>query len=125
MRTYGRVVNEDGSKTWQVVETSPNGDNSAVWLTTLLQVLKLNLNESPFYGSYGIPAHPSVVQQVFPDYYSILTQQEFARYFASLIISKENAVDGNGFPYPRYRVNVVTSYGAQITTYATPPQVPG
>jgi hypothetical protein len=113
VRTYGRVNNEDGTKTWVEVETDTNGYSDGVWLTTLLQVLKLNLNESPFYGNYGVPAYPSVIQQVFPDYYASLTQQQFSGYFASLIISKQQASD-RGFPYPSYQVNVVTNYGAKL-----------
>ena len=60
------------SSTWVEVSTDANGYNDAVWLTTLAQVLQLGLNESPFYGNYGIPAQQSAVTQVFPDYYVII-----------------------------------------------------
>jgi len=106
MRTYGRTTDEFGNKTWVVVTTDANGFNDNVYLTTLAQVLKLNLGESPFFGNYGIPAHPSVVQQVFPDYYVQITQQQFAQYFASLIVSKASS------PSPVYNINVITHYGA-------------
>jgi len=111
LRTYGRTFDEFGNPLgWQQVTTDANGYDDAVWLTTLCQVLLLNLNESPFYADYGIPAHPSVVQQVFPDFYLALTQARFARYFASLIISKVPSAS------PVYRVNVVTHQGVQMNT---------
>lgn len=79
-----------------------------VYLTTLCQVLLLNLNESPFFADYGIPGRPSVVTQVFPDFYIVRTQQRFAQYFASLIVSK---VD---LPDPTYRINVTTHQGVKL-----------
>lgn len=79
-----------------------------VWVTTLCQVLLLNLGESPFYADYGIPAHPAVIQQVFPDYYVTFTQMKFAQYFASLIVSKVNVPD------PTYNINVTTHNGVKL-----------
>lgn len=109
MRTYGRIYDQDGKNPrWVVVETDQNGMNDQVWITTLIQVLKLNLNESPFYGDWGIPAKPSVIQQVFPDFYVARTQQRFAQHFASLIVAKEN------FPVPTYKVNVTTNQGFKL-----------
>ena len=114
MRVSGRVPQPNGSLQWVVVETAANGDNSQVYLTALAQALKLNLNESPFYGDWGIPAHSSVVQQIPPDYNIMLTQQRFAPYFASLIISR---ISSNP---PTYQVNVTTNYGAVLSyTIAT------
>lgn len=108
MRTYGRITNPDGSKTWQVVQTDANGFNDAVWLTTLCQVLLLNLNESPFYSQYGLPAEQAIVQQVAPDFYVFRTQQLFAKYFASLIIARDPTITE-----PTYKVSVVTNQGAK------------
>lgn len=108
MRTYGRILNEDGSKTWVQVDPDANGYDDPIWLTTLAQCLKLSINESPFYANYGIPAQRSVVQQIFPDFYVAQTQSQFSQYFASLIIAK--------IPDPRtptYNVNVVTHQGAK------------
>lgn len=104
MRTYGR--NPDGK--WVVVE-SQNGLDDLVWATTLLQCLKLNLGESPFYADYGIPARQSLIQQVAPDFYAIRTQQSFAPHFANLVISREP----NGNP-PTYKVNVTTHQGVKL-----------
>lgn len=114
MRTWGRVTDELGNKSWVEVTTDANGYNDAVWLTTLIQVFKLNLNESPFFSQFGIPARPSVITQVYPDFYVSFTQQQFAQYFASLIISKKVLLDAKGKPTPHYAVNVVTQYGSKI-----------
>lgn len=111
MRTYGRITNPDGSKTWTEVDTDANGYNDNIYLTTLAQCLKLNLGESPFYANYGIPQYQTIVTQVFPDTYVSQTQTQFAPYFASLSI---NRVVGS-FP-PVYTVNALTHSGAVITS---------
>lgn len=109
MRVWGRPRNRDGTiGTWQAVETDDNGNNDMVYVTALCQCLLLNLGESPFFGNFGIPAQQSVMQQVWPDYYVIYTQQQFAPYFASLIVSKENTSD------PTYRINIVTHQGVTL-----------
>lgn len=110
MRTWGRVTDAYGNKTWVEVTTDANGFNDMVYLTTLAQVLKLNLGESPFFANYGIPAHQSVVQQVFPDFYISYTQQQFAARFASLIVAKINQ------PEPRYDISVTTHQGVKLNT---------
>lgn len=112
MRVYGRVYAEDGSYTWQVVKTTPAGGNEAVYLTALVQCLKLNLNESPFYASSGIPAQPSIVQQLFPDYYVSLTQQRYAPYFANLTVSKLPVST------PTYDISATLMSGEQVTEIA-------
>ena len=113
MRTWGRVTDANGNKQWTAVETDDSGDSSYVWLTTLIQTLKLGLGESPFYAQYGIPSQQSIVQQIYPDYYVNMTQQQFAGYFASLAISK---VDGAA--NPTYNIDVVffngVSYQEQV-----------
>lgn len=111
MRTWGRTYNEDGTHQWIEVTTDANGYNDDVYLTTLVQALKLNLGESPFYANYGIPAYQTVVTQVLPDYYVMQTQTQFAPYFASLTISR---VQGS-FP-PVYDVNAVCHSGAVLST---------
>jgi hypothetical protein len=122
MRTYGRTQDVlTGAKTWWVVTTDVNGYNDSVWLTTLAQVCKLNLGESPFFANYGIPAHPSVVLQVYPDFFMVRTQQQFASFFASLILTKQaNAVDSDGRPAPSYLINVLTNYGSRIGVQTAP-----
>lgn len=108
MRTYGRIVDDDGNLQWVEVETDSAGFNDYVYLTTLIQCLKLVIGESPFFADYGIPAKASVVQQVFPDYYVANTQQQFSSFFASLIIAREDN------PSPTYKVNVTTNQGVKI-----------
>ena len=105
MRTYGRLP--DG--TWVQVSTDASGDSSNVWLTTLAQTIRLNLNESPFFGQYGIPAHQSVATQIAPDFYVAQTQTQFSPYFASLAIQRVP----NVFP-PAYRAKAVCFNGAVL-----------
>ena len=110
MRTYGRIKDENGEETiWVEVTQQDNGNFESGYVTTLIQVLKLSLGESPVYANYGIPAQRSVMQQVFPDYYVQVTQQQFAQFFASLIISKVQS------DTPTYNVDVLTTYGTKIT----------
>lgn len=110
MRTYGRINGK-----WVTVTTDPNGQNDHVYLTTLAQVLLLNLGESPFYANFGIPAHQAVIQRVFPDYYVAYTQQQFSQYFASLLISRRNQ------PEPVYDISVTTHQGVKLNpTVAIP-----
>jgi hypothetical protein len=126
MRTYGRTRDVlTGKKTWWQVTTDVNGFNDGVYLTTLAQVCKLNLGESPFFANYGIPAHPSVVMQIYPDYYMARTQQQFAGYFASLILMPAPIAQGaansdDGRPVPGYNIQVLTNYGSQIGVTTAP-----
>lgn len=108
MRTYGRIYDELGQPTWVEVQTSPEGFEDYVWITTLIQCLLLNINESPFFANYGIPAHQSVQQQIAPDYYVAAVQRQFAGFFASLVINKIKA-----FP-PTYSVKVITNQGVKM-----------
>ena len=108
MRTYGRVTNEYGVKTWVEVTTDANGHSDYVWITTLLQCLQLVLGESPFFSNYGIPAYQDVRQQVFPDYYVMQTQQQFSGFFASLTVAKLNEFN------PTYNITVLTSQGTVV-----------
>jgi hypothetical protein len=107
-RVYGRVLNSDGSLTWTEVDTDSTGNSEYVYLTWLIQVLKLVTGESPFYANWGIPAVQSVVTQVQPNYYVWQTQQQFQSYFSSLVIS---AVPGT--VNPTYLVNVSFFNGTQ------------
>lgn len=108
MRTYGRITNSDGSRSWVEVQTDANGYNDQVYLTTLAQVLQLNLGESPFYANYGIPAYQTVVTQVFPDFYMAATQSQFSPYFASLVITRQAGTT------PSYNVQAVSNNGSII-----------
>lgn len=114
MRTWGRII-VNGRKQWVEVSTDANGSNDLVYVTALCQTLKLNLNESPFYATYGIPAHQSVQQQVSPDYYVALTQRAYAPYFANLTIRRTSS-----YP-PTYAVTVLTHQGVVINRTVTIP----
>jgi hypothetical protein len=118
MRTYGRIQDVlTGKKTWVKVETGPHGFNDMVMLTTLVQTLKLNLGESPFWADWGIPAYTSIVTQIAPDLYMALMQQRFAPYFMTLMLQKmPNARDEAGRPAPYYAITVITNYGATLET---------
>ena len=109
MRTWGRYYSGTADPVWVEVSTDPvTGDNSYVWITTLIQTLLLNLVESPFYANVGIPAYPDVIQQVFPDYYVVLVQQQFSQYFASLIITRISTET------PTYQINLTTNSGVPL-----------
>ena len=116
LRVWGRVYDELGNYTWQPVVTDPDGSNDKVYTTNLVQVLKLNLGESPFYANYGIPGHQSVMTQIAPDYYAALTQQYFSGFFASLIITRiQNTPATLKEPYvPTYRVNCLYHNGVRL-----------
>lgn len=103
------VDSGQGNLQWVEVKTDANGNNDLVYLTALCQVLLLNLGESPFYATYGIPAQQSVMQQTFPDYYVALTQQVYSQYFASLVIVKQSD------PTPTYLVTVKTHQGVVLS----------
>jgi hypothetical protein len=105
---------KSGARWWAQVNPDASGNPDSVYLTALIQTLKLNLNESPFYGNWGIPAHESVVTQIFPDYYVMLTQQRYAPRFMSLIIAREP------LPMPTYSVAVQFKTGARISTTVIP-----
>lgn len=96
---------------WIEVDTDENGNSDAVWLTTLIQVLKLNYGESPIYGNYGIPAVSSVLNQVMPDYYATLVQQQFAQYFVTLQLARQALTDS---PLPTYDVSITANPGSVL-----------
>lgn len=104
MRTYGR--NSAGK--WVTIETDGSGYNDAVYLTTLVQCLKLSPEESPFYAQYGIPAVASIVQQVLPTYHVNQIQSFFAKYFTSLQIALTQSDP------PIYTISVITNSGSKI-----------
>ncbi len=111
MRTYGRVNGK-----WVEVDTTPTGFDDYVYLTTLAQVLKLNLGESPFYANFGIPAKASIIQQIAPDFYVMRTQQQFAGFFASLTIARSPAPPGYPRDTPTYQVAVTTNEGFRLSS---------
>jgi hypothetical protein len=112
MRTWGRPP---GSSTWQEISTDADGNDDAVWFTTLAQCLQLTPGESPFFSNYGIPAQQSIATQIFPDYYVAQMQSLFSQYFMSLLISRAPAAANANPSNPVYNVNVVTHRGVVIS----------
>lgn len=118
MRVYGRITNEDGSKTWEVVETDPaTGSNAWCYLTAFCQALLLNLGESPFYAQIGLPAQQSVIQQIAPDYYVTRLQQQYSQYFASLTVAKVP-----GAAVPTYDINATMFDGTPASVTVQIPE---
>lgn len=119
MRVYGRVPVDiavpNGPKRWVVVETTEEGLNDGVHITAMAQTFKLNLNESPFWANFGIPAHESVMQQIWPDFYVTFIQQYYSQFFTSLIVTPQRAerephylasvTTHQGYKYPPIRIN--------------------
>lgn len=124
MRTWGRISDAAGNLSWAEVTTDVNGNNDLVYITTLAQVIRLQPNESPLHADYGIPSLASVQQIVPPDIYMARTQQQFAPYFASLIISRGASVPGRKghSPSPSYTVSVITHTGAVLPPATVPLQ---
>ncbi|MFT2793029.1 hypothetical protein ACMV5I_23585 [Serratia sp. T13T92] len=104
MRTYG----QDETGKWVMITTDANGFNDAVYLTTLVQNLKLAPQESPFFANHGIPANGSVIQQIIPTFYVNRLQQQFSGYFSSLQIALTE-VDP-----PVYNISAITNSGSKI-----------
>ena len=103
MRTYG----QDESGKWVTIATDANGFNDAVYLTTLVQNLKLAPQESPFRESrhsrqrFSDPAD-------YPHLYVNRLQQQFSGHFSSLQIALTE-VDP-----PVYDISVITNSGSKI-----------
>lgn len=111
MRTWGRQKQPNGSWGPWIKIT----ENQFVWLATLVQSLRLNQNESPLYGNFGIPAQASVTTQIAPDAAVARMQAYYVQYFASLAISAVPlSVE------PTYNVEVVLNDGTILNeTVAT------
>jgi hypothetical protein len=126
MRTYGRVTDELGNRTWVTVTTDASGFNDLVWLVTFAQCCYLSPGESPFFAQYGILAAQSVRSQVPPDFYMAKMQSLFAQYFASLIVARlpNQPATLKTPPVPTYQVGVVTHAGAILPALTIPTSIP-
>lgn len=118
MRVWGRVYNLYGVPHWVEVDTDADGSNDYVYVTALIQCLKLALGESPFYANYGIPGRQSVLTQIAPDYQVAVTQQQYAGFFASLIITRihNDPLTLKQEPVPTYRINALLHNGTRFRT---------
>lgn len=102
MRTWGRAA--DGS--WHEIT-----DTARVWLATLVQTLRLEQNESPLYGNFGLPARQSVNTQIAPDAAVARTQSQYAPHFASLVVSADTTAQ-----QPTYSVLATAPDGSTINS---------
>jgi len=128
VRVYGRTYDKLGNATWVEVQTDANGLNDYVYLTALIQELKLNLQESPMWGTRGLPAQESVISQVAPTYYVMLMQQRYAPFFQSIVItrvppgttnpgqitSRQPSQIPRNANAPTYNISILTNYGVQL-----------
>lgn len=108
-RVWARIHNDDGTRTWQAIETTSAGSNDNLNFIWLQNVLLLNINESPFYSDWGVPVHQTMVSQILPDYYMSLIQRRFSEYFASVIINRISATT------PTYSISVTSATGFTAT----------
>lgn len=108
-RVYGRIETANGLQ-WVEVDSDNGANNDAINITWLAQVLQLNLGESPFWTTWGIPQYKTIMTQVFPTYYVMLIQKQFSDYFSSLVISQLQ------YPAPVYRINLTTNKGQNVIT---------
>ena len=127
-RVYGRTTDEFGNRQWVVVTTDANGFDDYVYVTALAQEIQLNLGESPFWGNRGIPAEPSIVSQVAPDYYSSRLQLLYAPYFMNIMVYRVPGPNPLGLDpmftgAPVYKIQVVTHQGVQ-EMYTVPSSQP-
>ncbi len=100
MRSYGKDT--DGN--WVRID-----DPNYIYLATLIQTLRLSENESPIYGNYGIPGQQSLMTQIAPDAAINRTQNQYAQYFSSLMVAKDNTQ-----LEPTYNVYAVFMDGTRI-----------
>lgn len=112
MRIFGR----NAASVWSEIDTDPNGFNDDVYLTALIQAIKLNPGESPFYANIGIPSQQSVIQQLLPDFYVAQIQQLYAGYFVSLVIGRISSSP------PIYQASIIGHTGASFVVNIQVPQ---
>ena len=90
-------------------------DPNYVQLATLVQTLRLQQGESPYYGNYGIPAQQSVLSQIAPDAAVSRTQSQFSQYFASLSVARVLSANS-----PTYTITAIFLNGTIVqSTLAT------
>lgn len=88
MRIHGRKTNPDGTKSWVTIDTEDGGDQDSVYVLWLIQVLKMNTLESPFWPGWGVPMWQALQNTYYPDSSLSQIQATFSQYFTYLSISK-------------------------------------
>lgn len=117
-RNWGRTPpDEFGNQQWVEILPDPQtGLLDLIYFAALAQCLRLNLGESPIYGNFGIPARQSVETQIPPDYYVARIQQQYAPFFASLIITKAQIPNPPpNPPVPTYYARALAHSGLVLT----------
>jgi len=109
MRTYGRGI--DGK--WYEVDTDANGFDDDCYLTTVAQVLTSQLQESPFFPQYGLPARESITSRTHPDYWVGKVREQFLRFFTNITIIKTVDITNNT---PTYNIDVLKNDGSAAST---------
>jgi hypothetical protein len=119
-RVWARTPpDEFGNQTWVCVVPDPQtGSTDLLYFAALAQCLRLNLGESPFYASSGLPARQSVATQIPPDIYVARIQTQYSQYFASLVLSKVSTTPLTSTkpyrPVPTYRIFAVAHSGTVL-----------
>jgi len=85
MRTYGK---KDGR--WVVID-----DEEQVWTTTLIQCLRLGLNESPFFANYGLPLQDITSNISLMFYHLENLKSKFRNRFKSIELTSNGVADIN------------------------------
>ena len=105
MRIYGRKRNSDGTLSWVTIDTQQGATDDQVYVLWLIQSLKLNTLESPYWPSSGVPMWQAMQNTFYPDSSIADIQAAFSQYFTYLSITRTSAPD------PTYSVLVVTKSG--------------
>lgn len=109
MRIHGRRINPDGTKTWVTLDTTKGDSEDQVLVLWLIQTLKLNTLESPFWPSSGVPTWQTMQNTFYPNNSLAKIQSEFSKYFTYISISRVTKPD------PYYNVTVITKNGVKST----------
>ena len=112
MRVYGRTIDNTRPNAnfykWQVVQD----DDDNIRLTHLIQVLQMDIQESPFYSNWGMPVANALITGVLSDVAINNTINQFAQYFAALQITRGISNDPKEI---YYQVDVVLKNGKNVT----------
>lgn len=109
MRIFGRQANPDGSYTWVTLDTANGDSQDAIYVLWLVQTLKLNTLESPYFPGSGVPMWQALQNTFYPDSSLATIQATFAPYFSYLSIVRLTNPD------PYYKITVITKGGANTT----------
>ena len=109
MRIHGRKLNADGTKTWVTLDTNNGDSEDQIYALWLIQVLKLNTLESPFWPGWGVPTWQAMQNTFYPDSSIAKIQSQFSQYFSYLSITRLSNPD------PYYKIVAITKNGVSQT----------